>query len=136
MNEDVAPSAPDAMRIVATLLVDTPFRSLPQAKAIDFDLLGERFTLDPRSAALVAPGSSSQAALVVRCAPAVLVRLFTDPHFALGRGEELSFAGDPAALSPVIAALSGGHSPLALRLAGTGERPAKPAKPPTAPRGR
>lgn len=105
-------TAREAMQMLEKLLRDTSLRSFPNAKPIDFDLDGERWSLDPRNKALVVHGSTKTSELVIKTTPNVLVRLLTEPGFALGKGEELAFAGDPNALSPLIEALSGGKKPL------------------------
>jgi hypothetical protein len=110
MTAALTPS--EAVAMLERLLSTTPFRSLPDAKAIDLDLDGERFFLDPRRSPLTGAGSCAHAALVLRCRARTLVGLFTEPDFVLGKGDELAFAGDPAALGPVIAALSGGSNRL------------------------
>ena len=96
------------------LLSTTPFPSLPEARAIDFDLEGERFHLDPKKTPLTGSGSCPTSRLVLRCRASTLVGLFTEKDFVLAQGDELSFAGEPAALGPVITALSGGSNRLNL----------------------
>ena len=103
--------------MLEALLTDTPFRSMPQAQPIAFELGAETWLLDPRRpGALLAMEPATRAVLRLRCTPQVLARLLTEPDFHLGRAEELTFSGNPAALAPVVEALSGGKSPLGVRL--------------------
>ena len=69
---------------------------------------------DPKKTPLTGSGSCPTSRLVLRCRASTLVGLFTEKDFVLAQGDELSFAGEPAALGPVITALSGGSNRLNL----------------------
>ena len=99
------------------LLSYTSSRSLPEARAIDFELEGERFNLDSKTPPLTGPGSCPTAALALRCRACTLVGPLTEQDFVLAQGDDLSLAGDPGSLGPVIIALSGGSNRLKLMTA-------------------
>jgi hypothetical protein len=109
-------SAADAMAVLAELLGGTTLSRMPNAAAIAFDLDGETWGLDPRRTPLVSEGLPAKPVTTVRCPPEVLLRLFTDEHFALRAGEQLTVIGDPSPLRVLADALSGGGSPITARL--------------------
>lgn len=111
------PTADEVMALLQKLLEGTALASIPKARPIAFHLDGEIWNLDPaRRAAFVERGDHSTAALRMHCPPAVLARLLAEGEMWLGKGEKLSFSGDPSALQPLVEALSTPKRPLGARL--------------------
>ena len=118
--------AEQVMGALESLLKDTVLRSLPGASTVAFDLDGDRWCLDPRRRGALLVRESAAATLTIRCSPALLARLLTEPDFyvgvAGGQREQITFEGDPRALAPLVQALQGGKKSLDLRLSGGGSR--------------
>jgi hypothetical protein len=77
----------EAVAMLDRLLSYTSSRSLPEARAIDFELEGERFNLDPKKTPLTGPGSCPTAALALRCRARTLVGPFTEQDCVMAQGD-------------------------------------------------
>jgi hypothetical protein len=89
--------------------------SLRTARPIVFDLISERWTLDPtQRTALVEKKDTESAPARVHCSATTLLRLLTEPGFR-PKVYELFTEGDVSALDPLFEAFQAKQNVLALR---------------------